>query len=72
MQVSNIQLSLQSLPNRKVNFYIPLTRYIFQMAIANTRVKDKRGKELMVLTTAVRDFINAQEKFTKELLQQKN
>lgn len=37
------------------------------MAIADTRVKDKRGKELLVLTAGVRDLVNGEERFEQEL-----
>lgn len=40
-----------------------------KMAIADTRVKDKRGKELLVITAAVRDTVNGEEKFEQELSQ---
>jgi len=46
-------------------FNFTLSRCICKMAIADTRVKDKRGKELLVITASVRDIVKDKKNFRR-------
>lgn len=46
------------------NFF---SRSVFQMAIENTKVKDKKGQTVLVLRPAIRDLVNGILKFETEL-----
>lgn len=42
-------------------------RFVYGMGLSNTRVKNKKGKTLIVLTPSVRNTINELNAFEKEM-----
>jgi hypothetical protein len=42
-------------------------RFVLEMALKETRVKDKKGKVILVLSAAVRDLVNGIAQFAEQL-----
>lgn len=54
----------------QTNLQVVFFRYVYGMGMKDTRVKDKKGKTILVITHEVRDLINGLENFEKMLEEQ--